>query len=572
VCVCAFFAHLHEINIKMKRIILFLSVLIVIFSSCVQQQSAKLDRPKLVVGLVIDQMRWDYLYRYYDRYGNDGFKRLLNEGFNCQNTMVDYLPSYTAPGHSCIYTGSVPSIHGISGNNWVDNQTERVWYCVDDDNVWQVGDTSKKASFSPRNLLVTTVTDELRLATNFRSRVYGIAIKDRGAILPAGHTANAAYWYNDKTGNFVTSTYYDTAYQNPAWLQAFNKRNLADSYAKQSWTLMYDASSYIQSTKDQTVYEEAFKGEASPVFPHAFNTLSKADRVGVLKTMPAGNTLTLDMAKACIEGAAGGKLGSGREADFLCVSLSSTDYAGHQFAPNSMEVEDMYLRLDKQIASFLNYLDASIGKGNYLFFLTADHGGAHNPQFLADKKIPSGVSFNFTTDLNQYLKEVYKKDVRLIDTVMNYQIFLNDTLLAKNKNFNREEIKSITRNWILNIMTSRYNVPVSYVIDMEDMNKTPVPEPIHSMAINGYNHLRSGCLQMILNPGWFEGDRFTGTTHGNWNPYDTHIPLLWYGWHVPKGEIKSVVHMTDIAATLASMLHIQMPNGCIGKPIVDIGK
>ena len=549
---------------------LFIILLIVGCSSCMQRHTDSVSRPKLVIGLVIDQMRWDYLYRYYERYGNDGFKRLMHDGYNCQNTMVDYLPSFTGPGHSCIYTGSVPSINGIAGNNWVDNTTEQVWYCVDDDNVWLAGDATKAHSYSPRNLLTTTITDELRLATNFRSRVYGIAIKDRGAILPAGHTANAAYWYNDKTGDFVTSTYYDSAYQNPAWLQAFNKRSLADSLVKLNWTLYDDPATYTQSTADKTEYEDVFKGESDPIFPHKMSMLGKTDRIGAIKAMPAGNTLTLEMAKACMDGAQGGKLGSGSDADFLCVSLSSADYAGHQFAPNAVELEDMYIKLDKEIASFLSYLDHSVGKGNYLLFLTADHGGAHNPKFLADRKVPAGISFNVTADLNQYLKDELKTNAKLVDTILNYQVYLNDTLLAANKSLSREDIKSGIRNWLLNIMPRKYRVPVSYVIDMENMGKAALPEPIYRMAANGYNYQRSGCLQIILNPGWFESDRFTGTTHGNWNPYDTHIPLIWYGWHVPKGETHEVVNMTDISATLAALLHIQMPNGCIGQPITEL--
>ena len=555
----------------MKRYFLVLLALIAAFSSCVQQQHDAVSRPKLVVGLVIDQMRWDYLYRYNSRYGNDGFKRLMREGYNCQNTMVNYIPSFTAPGHSCIYTGSVPAINGIAGNNWIDNQTGQGTYCVDDTTVWLAGDEKKAPSMSPRNLLTTTITDELRLATNFQSRVYGIAIKDRGAILPAGHTANAAYWYNDKTGNFVTSTYYDKQFQNPAWLQAFNKRNLADSLVKQNWTLLYDAASYIQSTADSNVYEEAFKGEANPVFPHKFDQLSKADRISALKTMPAGNTLTFMMAQACMEGAEGGKLGSGSNTDFLCVSLSSTDYAGHQFAPNSVEVEDMYLRLDKEIAAFLNYLDKSVGKGNYLLFLTADHGGAHNPQFLKDKNVPAGIWFNVLADLNMYLKEQFNKD-SIVNNILNYQVFLNESKIANDATLNRDKIKSTIHDWLLNTMTRKYNVPVSYVLDMEDLDKTAVPEPIRTMAINGYNHLRSGSLQIILNPGWFEADKFTGTTHGTWNPYDAHIPLLWYGWHIPKGKTNNQLNMTDISATLAALLHIQMPNGCVGKVIAQIAQ
>ena len=233
----------------------------------------------------------------------------------------------------------------------------------------------------------------------------------------------------------------------------------------------------------------------------------------------------------------------------------------------------MYLRLDEQIADFIRYLDQTLGKDNYLLFLTADHAGAHNPEFLKSKNIPAGISFNFSSDLNRYLQDEFKSSQRIIDTILNNQVFFNDTMLANNKLLHKDELKTSARNWLLNEMPKRYNIPVSYVVDMDDMSKTPVPEPIHAMMVNGYHRNRSGCLQIIFNPGWFESDRFTGTTHGSWNPYDAHIPLIFYGWGVPKGaETHRVVEMTDISATLAAMLHIQMPNGCIGKPITEIIK
>jgi len=557
-------------SVVTSRSALIIILLIICCSACMEQP-ATVKRPKLVVGIVVDQMRWDYLYRYYERYGRGGFKRLMHDGYSCQQTMVNYLPTYTAPGHTCVYTGSVPSIHGIAGNDWINNQTGKKWYCTEDTAVWLAGDEKREPSMSPANMLVTTVTDELRMATNFRSRVYGVALKDRGAILPAGHTANAAYWYNEKTGNFVTSTYYAKEFQNPEWLSAFNKRNVVDSLTRQDWELMYDIKSYAQSTKDATPYEGAFKGEAEPVFPHKISTMPKADRLSIIKSLPAGNTLTMDMARACIEGAAGGKLGSGKDVDFLCLSLSSTDYIGHRFAPNSIEVEDAYLRLDREIASFLEYLDRTVGEGNYLMFLTADHAGAHNPQFLKDHGVPAGIWADMTRELNGYLSERYASDSPLVRSIMNYQVFLNEGVLAGDKTI-RELVKTSARDWLANVMPAIYHVPVSYVLDMEDMGKQAVPELIKSMAVNGYNRNRSGGLQVVLDPGWFESEHQTGTTHGSWNPYDAHIPLLWYGWHIPKGETHTVVNMTDIAPTMAALLHIQMPSGCIGKPITDLIK
>jgi predicted AlkP superfamily pyrophosphatase or phosphodiesterase len=553
----------------MRYLTLIIVLLIIGCSSC-QQKPQGYKRPKMVIGLVIDQMRWDYLYRYYDLYGNDGFTRLIRDGYNCQNTHLNYLPSFTGPGHSCIYTGSVPSITGIAGNNWIDNNTGRSWYCVDDDSASQVGGkSSKEGSFSPRNLLTTTITDELRLATNFRSHVFGIAIKDRGAILPAGHTANGAYWYDELSGDFVSSTYYSKKYQKPVWLDSFNKKGTADKLTKQDWTLLYNKAMYIQSTPDSNGYEGVLKGENFPTFPHSIGQQSKLVRLNAIKTMPAGNTLTLDMARACIDGE---HLGRNTDPDFLCVSLSSPDYAGHLFAPNSMEMEDMYLRLDKEIASFLSYLDKTVGNGNYVLFLTADHGGSHNPQFLVDNKIPAGISFNLTADLNNYLKGEFGTDSPFVRGIINYQVFLNEQNIPQDSALLRNDIKASIRKWLMNNMQNTYKVPVSYVIDMEDIDKSAVPEPIRTMAINGYNHNRSGCLQIILNPGWFEADGYTGTTHGSWNPYDSHIPLIWYGWRIPKGETFNSVNMTDISATLAALLYIQEPNGCIGKPIKELLK
>jgi predicted AlkP superfamily pyrophosphatase or phosphodiesterase len=539
----------------MKRFALLSGIILVLLSSCYKRQAV--ERPKLVIGIVIDQMRWDYLYRYYDRYTNNGFRRLMKEGYNCQNTMLNYIPSFTGPGHSCIYTGSVPSIHGIAANDWIDNLTGQPVYCVDDTSVHLADGMSKWASMSPRNLLVTTITDELRLATNLHSRVYGVAIKDRSSILPAGHLANAAYWYDDKTGNFVTSTYYPN--QNPDWLHAFNKRHIADSLTRHNWDMLYPVSTYTQSTTDANNYEKALKGESAPVFPHKTDSLTLPERFSLIKTLPAGNTITFEMAKACIEGE---KLGRGGITDFLCLSFSSTDYAGHQFGPNSIEMEDMYLRFDKELGSFLNYLDSKIGRGNYLLFLSADHGAAHNATFLTDNDIPAGtISPLIEEQLNQSLKTIFGKD-SIVYALMNYQVYLNESLITTTK-LDRDKVKTEIRQWF------NKRPEILYAVDLENMDATPLPEPIRTMIVNGYYRNRSGCMQIILNPGWYDKEG-GGTTHGTWNPYDTHIPLLWYGWHVPKGDLYREVNMTDIAPTIASMLHIQMPNGCIGKVIPGI--
>lgn len=521
------------------------------------QPRPAVQRPKLVVGIVADQMRWDYLYRYYDRYGNGGLRRLMEQGFNCQQTKISYLPSYTAPGHTCIYTGSVPALHGIVANEWIDIRTGKEWYCTEDTTAKSVGG-GKAGLMSPRNMLASTITDELRLATNFRSRTFGISIKDRGAILPAGHAANAAYWYDGDNGAFITSDFYMT--QLPQWVQDFNSRNISDSLMKLDWNTLYPIGTYGQSTADDNRYEGATRGEDRPVFPHKTSIAAGKNR-GAIRATPYGNTITRLMAEACI---AGEQLGKGPFTDFLALSFSSTDYVGHQYAPNSIETEDTYLRFDRELELFLDYLDRHVGKGNYTVFLTSDHGGAHNASFLNDHRIPGQAApiDGIRKQLNRFLQGRYG-DSSLVNSLENYQVYLNDKAIA-GRNLDREAVRAAIIGWF------RVQEGVTQVVDLEHPDKSLVPEPLKSMITNGYYPNRCGTIQIVLDPGWYSGYALTGTTHGSWNPYDTHIPLLWYGWGIKQGETFRTVHMTDIAATLAALLHIQAPNACTGEPIAEI--
>lgn len=537
--------------------IVVLSVFLMLSAASFAQKT-ELARPKLVVGIVVDQMRWDYLYRYYNRYTDGGFKRMMNQGFSYNNALINYLPTFTAPGHAAVYTGSVPAIHGIAANDWLDNVTGRHWYCTDDTTVLPVGGSMAAGRMSPHNMLTTTVTDELRLATNMRSKVFGIALKDRGSILPAGHTANGAYWFDDSTGNFITSTFYTR--QLPAWVQEFNGKRYADSLIQQPWNLLYPQNTYTQSLPDDNVYEGFLQKEVAPVFPH--RVVKDETGYNWLRYTPAGNTITFRMARACVNAEL---LGQREATDFLCLSFSSTDYAGHNFSPNAIEMEDMFLRLDKELASFLGFLDKAVGVGNYTVFLTADHGGAHNAQYMQDVKIPAGfdrqtISFNA---LAAYVRQKTGKD-SLVRMATNYQVYLNEQQI-KLKKVDRYEVKSSVIEWL------HQQAAVSFAIDMEDMDDAVVPEPVKTMCINGYNRKRSGCIQIILDPAWYSsGHGAKGTTHGSWNPYDTHVPLLWYGWGIRKGESYKQVNITDISPTVAALLHIQMPNGCVGHVLDDV--
>lgn len=525
-------------------------------SQVVGAQSGKgIERPKLVVGVVIDQMRWDYLYRYYDRYGSDGFKKVMGEGYNCQNTMINFIPSATGPGHACVYTGSVPAIHGIVANEWLDRATGKSWYCVEDANVQAVGGSSKAGMMSPRNLYTSTVTDELRLATNMKGKVFGLGIKDRGSILPAGHKPNGAFWFDDSTGNFISSSYYMNVL--PAWLNTFNGKNLADKYTNEVWKPLYDISTYTNSIDDDNPYEGNLPGEKHPVFPHAMSG-SKTKGYKSLRYLPGGNSITFDLAEACIQGE---ELGKDDVTDMLCVTLSTTDYAGHNYAPNAIEMEDMYLRLDQDMARFIQYLDKNIGKGKYTLFITADHGAAHNANYLSSLNIPSGMATEHDVEqaLEHYLQSVYNVP-GLIKAVSSYQVHLNEKLIANN-GISRDTLKTRIQSWL-----QKQN-GVASVVDIEHLKDIVLPEPIKTMVINSVLLKRNGSLLIIPQPGWYSGYAQTGTTHGSWNPYDTHIPLLWYGWGINKGVSYDRVNMTDIAATVAALLHIQMPNGCVGSVI-----
>jgi predicted AlkP superfamily pyrophosphatase or phosphodiesterase len=515
-------------------------------------------RPKLVVGIVVDQMRWDYLYRYYDRYAADGgFKRLIGKGFSCENTFINYLPSYTACGHTCIYTGSVPAIHGITGNSWYDYRTGAEMYCTDDSSAIEVGGTGPAGKMSPENMKTTTICDELKLATNFRSKVIGIAIKDRGGILPAGHSANAAYWYESATGNWISSTYYLKSL--PRWVSDFNAKKYPDQYFKKGWNTLYPINTYSQSTEDHKQYEAIPFGKEATGFPYALNEFI-GSKYGVLPATPYGNTLTKDLAVAAIDGE---ELGKDSITDFLAVSFSSTDYVGHSFGPNSIEIEDTYLRLDRDFGDLFKTLDKKVGKGEWLVFVSADHGVAHAPGFSEEKRLPGGT--------------VYEGEmIKSLDTVLRRK-FGNYKFMLSNENnqisFDHDLIDSVKADLseISNFakMFLSHRPEIYRVFETDKILTASLPEPIRTKAVNAYFPGRSGDLQYLFFPGWMSGTG-TGTTHGTWNPYDTHIPLVWYGWNIKSGKSNRELYMTDIAPTIAALLHIQMPSGAVGKPIEEI--
>ncbi len=545
----------------MRTLLLLLIVISNVAFAQVKNVKNPVQRPKLVVGIVVDQMRWDYLYRYYNRYAaNGGFKRLINQGFSCENTFINYLPTVTACGHTCLYTGSVPAIHGIAGNEWYDQQNRKVVYCAGDDSVTGVGTTGNGGKMSPRNMVTTSITDELKLATNFRSKVVGVAFKDRGAILPAGHSANAAYWYEGSSGNFISSTYYMKNL--PQWVTEFNNKKYPDQYFKQGWNTLYPIETYAQSTKDDEPWEGKPFGEDQRAFPYKLDKYIGSTSYGMLTATPYGNTLTRQMAIAAIEGE---QMGKDSITDFLTVSFSSPDYIGHTFGPNSIEAEDGFLRLDKELGELFAYLDKNVGTGQYLVFLSADHGAAHSGGFSAANKLPGG-GFRYE-QLEKGLDSVLRKqygNYKFVAASDNYQFYI-DQHLTDSLNLDRKKIYKTAVDFLLK------DPIVERAFAFEDLANVPLPEFIMKQVVNGYNEKRSGDIQVFLKPGYMHGG-YTGTTHGAWNPYDSHIPLLFYGWNVKPGKTNRETHMTDAAPTIAAMLHIQMPSGSVGDVVEEVFK
>jgi len=540
---------------KISRLIL---VLLVLFPLLSRAQEATVKKPKLVVGIVVDQMRQEYFYKFEDRYTEGGFKRLMKEGFMMKNAHYNYIPTYTGPGHASVYTGATPSTHGIIANNWYVRKLGRMIYCAEDSTVTAVGGTASNGKISPRNMFSTTISDELRFASNKRSKVVGIAIKDRGAALPAGHMGDA-YWFDSKTGEFMTSTYYHE--ELPAWVKELNDKQLAQKYLSGKWETLFPIETYVQSIADDNPFEGPFIGMETTAFPYDLPALMEYnDDFGLIATTPFGNTLTLDMAYAVLEGEQLGKRG---ETDLLAISFSSPDYIGHRFGPTSVELEDNYLRLDRELEQFFKHLDSAYGVGEYLVFLTADHAVADIVDYMLSENVPAG-NFNTRYILTQMrgFCIVNYGEGNWISSFSNEQVFLNYDL-AKEKGISIEKIQRELAEFLL-----RFD-GIKEVYTATDMRRLDYLTGRKHLLQMGYNHKASGDLLLILEPGWLSSS-WRGTTHGTGYTYDTHVPIIFMGWNIPQGESSRYATVTDIAPTLSMLLNIRLPNGATGQPILEI--
>ncbi len=544
----------------MKKIALLAVIgTLVSFTAPKKTQDTKTPKPKLVVGIVVDQMRYDYLTRYVSKFQEKGFKLLMNKGFNAKEHHFSYMPTYTGPGHASVFTGTTPKVHGIIANDWYDKELKRYVYCAEDTLVKSVGGDFENEIRSPKKLKVTTLADQIKLSTNGKGKTFGISMKDRGAILPAGKMADAAYWYKGGAeGLMISSTYYMNDL--PSWVNEFNAQRLPHSYLSKTWKTLLPIEEYTESHPDNSPYEESLIPNREPVFPYDLIEAQKTHELSTLKEVPFGNDYLLDFALELLDKES---LGQDESLDFLSISFSCPDYIGHAYGPNSVEVEDTYLRLDQNIATLLDYLNVSVGEGEYVLFLTADHGVAQVPQELIDKGVEVGYYSDSTlkANVNAALQAQYGS-LDLIENYSNYQFFLNYEEIRKNKLDANEVANTI-------LIESLKNSGVESGLIRNELATNSYTDRINKSVQKGWNVQRSGDVALVKSPGWLSNKYagHGGTGHGSPWAYDTHVPFLLYGYGVKKGNIQKTTWVEDIVPTISAIIGVQPPMGCTGNPV-----
>ncbi len=529
---------------------------------CFPQDNTRIpsEKPKLIIGIVISQVRYDYIYRFWNKFEDNGFKKLITRGTFCKNTSFNYLLSQEGVGHSTIATGTLPANHGIVAKEWYLNLQDKIEQNVEDDKYSTIGGSFEAGRYSPNNLLCTTYSDELRLSNNLKSRVFGISLDAAPAILSSGHTANMAYWLDTKSGNWVTSTYYADSL--PSWVNDFNKKKFPDTYLSREWNTLLPLNEYTESLPDNNKYETGIKGRI--IFPYNLpelaNTKKHQKDYDILKSTPFGNSLVKDFAISVIVNE---NLGMDNYTDVITVSFTAMENIGNLFGPNSVEVEDAFLRLDKEIAHFLDFIDSNIGKENVLIYLTSDHGVAPIPDYLTDNKIPAGY-FNqngAVSLLKSALDNIYGRG-DWIKAYHSQQIYLNRTLIEDAK-IPLSEIQNYTAQFILQFSG------VANTITSTTLQTTDFTSGIFKKIQNGFNQKRSGDVIINLKAGWIER-REDLSYHSSSYSYDARIPLIWYGWKIGRSTVVRPVDIIDIAPTISTFLDITYPNACTGNPILEL--
>ena len=547
---------------KMKRYILFL--VCVCFSTAIRAQDPRIppESPRLIVGIVIEQMRSDYILRFWDKFGDGGFKRLIHEGTYCRNASFNHFFTQTAVGYATIYTGSMPAAHGIVANEWYDRIGSKVTHAVADESVKTVGGSFDAGKYSPQNLVATTINDEIKLSNFRQSKVFSVSLEPMSAVLSGGHTANGAFWFDEENGKWITSSYYMK--ELPEWLLKENDKKLADVYTGKTWDTSFPVSEYTNCFSDENPYETGFEGRT--VFPYSLpeigKTMSISKRNKLLKQTPFGNTFTKDMAIATIVNE---NLGKNAFTDMITVSFTSTENIGNNFGPMSIEVMDAFIKLDADLEHFLQFIDDFSGKQNTLIFLTSNHGTAQSPGYLADSKVPVG-SFNYNSAislLRSYLNATYGSG----DWIKGYygqQLYLN-TDFIENAKFRIDDFQNVVAQFLIQF------TGVSNTLTATALQNNLYTEGYRRKMQNNFFPRRSGDVFVNLLPGWVERNQWS-TSHNSAYLYDTQVPLIWYGWKVKRETIVRPVDMTDVAPTIASMMNIMTPNATTGKVIDELAK
>ncbi len=539
----------------MKTLFLLLAILTTNFITVAQTK----DQPKLVVGIVVDQMRYDYLEKFYDDFSENGFKKLMNNGTNFTNCKINYVPTVTGAGHASVYTGTVPYFHGIITNYWKDRNNGDDINCVSAITDYE-GEISEGISVdrSPERLLSTTIGDQIKLNNFGKSKVIGVSLKDRGAMLPAGKSADAAYWFDDKAGKFITSFYY--LKELPNWVTKFNNSGKVNSYLDKDWNLLKPIEVYADLPADNSPYENDVFNEGRTSFPHNLKNVESGNKFSKMIHTPDGNQILIDFVKEVLKNE---NLGKGNYLDHLAISFSSTDKIGHDYGPQSYEIKDTYLRLDLQIADLLNMLEAQVGKDNFILFLTADHGVMENTKHLHDLNIDAGVleNTNYFEKLQKLLEAKYNS-TKIIKTRFSYNIYLDYDEIEKLA-LNKEEVENTIKDFLI------FEVPeITVVYTRTELEKMAPFRTNNNFILNGFNKKRSGDILFSLKSYYLNWERNLGATHGSEYEYDNHIPLLFYGGNIPVGRRNEAVYIEDIAATVCDFIGVNKPSACIGLPLL----
>jgi len=545
---------------RFATIILFISVIVKLSG-----QGAYLppDKPRLVIGIIVEQLKYDQLERFRDRLGENGIKKLINEGTYFKNASFEYMLTQSAPGYATIATGTEPSFHGITSDNWYLSLRNELIYCTKDIEVNPVGGSFEAGLNSPVNLQSSTFSDELEIATNKKAKVFGVGMKENSAIFSAGHAADGAYWFDNSTGTWMSSTYYiDTL---PVWVNDFNAMKFPDSYLNDTWSLLKPSVDYADCLPDSNNFEAGFNG--INYFPYDLKKLrskgmfNARNDYSLLRETPFANSLTTSFAIRLIENE---KLGKDDVTDYLSICYSATDNIGHRFGPSSVEMGDAVLRLDDDIKNLLTFLNDSIGKKNVLIYFTAAHGISEIPAVLEKNKIPAGYfkQNQALQLLRSYLNAVYGEG----DWVKGYserQIYLNRTLI-EDARLPLEEVQKKVARFLVQFTGVAAAYPYSAFEANDFVNGNL------KRIINNFNPQRSGDVIVTLNPGWVEKEGDFVTDHNSPYEYDSHVPLIWYGWTINRATVNRKVNMTDIAATLSSLCKVPYPNACSGEPLFEL--